>query len=123
MAYRTLHDAQGECATLLTVIFDSADRAADVAGRLNTTTVARSGWHVYSNMEHVLAFLREHGRPHAKGAYPRTDDLLARAINLSVGVVDRGLGAAFGININSTDEDIHRAAAAFRAAAAPVQAG
>jgi len=121
MRYRTLHDPEGECATLLTVLFDSADRAADVAARLNTTTVAQSGWHVYSNMEHVLAFLREHGRPHAIGAYPRTDDLLARAINLSVGVVDRGLGAAFGININSTDGEIDRAAATFREAVAPVQ--
>lgn len=121
MRYRTLHDPEGECATLLTVLFDSTDRAADVAARLNTTTVAQSGWHVYSNMEHVLAFLREHGRPHAIGAYPRTDDLLARAINLSVGVVDRGLGAAFGININSTDGEIDRAAATFREAVAPVQ--
>jgi dTDP-4-amino-4,6-dideoxygalactose transaminase len=121
MRYRALHDPEGECATLLTVLFDSADRAADVAARLNTTTVAQSGWHVYSNMEHVLAFLREHGRPHAIGAYPRTDDLLARAINLSVGVVDRGLGAAFGININSTDGEIDRAAATFREAVAPVQ--
>lgn len=123
MRYRTLHDPDGECATLLTVFFDSADRAAAVADRLNTTTVAQSGWHVYSNMEHVLAFLREHGRPHAIGAYPRTDDLLARAINLSVGVVDRGLGAAFGINITSTDGEIHQAAATFRGAVAPVRVG
>ncbi|HEY3380916.1 MAG TPA: DegT/DnrJ/EryC1/StrS family aminotransferase [Vicinamibacterales bacterium] len=123
MRYRTLPDPEGECATLLTVLFDSAERAANVAARLNTTTVTESGWHVYSNMEHVLAFLREHDRPHARGAYPRTDDLLARAINLSVGVVDRGLGAAFGIDITSTDEEIHRKAATFRDAVAPVQAG
>jgi dTDP-4-amino-4,6-dideoxygalactose transaminase len=118
MRYRTLHDPQGECATLLTVIFDSPERAAAVAARLGTTTVTHSGWHVYSNMEHVLRFLKENGRPHARGAYPRTDDILARAINLSVGVVDRGLGAGFGINVNSTEEEIRRAAAAFRSAAA-----
>ncbi len=35
-------------------------------------------------------------------------------INLSVGVVDAGLGAGFGINIDSTDEEIERAADAFR---------
>lgn len=123
MRYRTRHDGDGECATLLTVLFDSAARAAAVAAQLDTTTVARSGWHVYSNMEHVAAFLKEHGRPCGLGAYPQTDAILARAINLSVGVVDRGLGAGFGIDINSTDDGIVRAAARFRGAAASVQAG
>jgi dTDP-4-amino-4,6-dideoxygalactose transaminase len=120
--YRTLPDPDGACATLLTVLFESADQAAEVAARLNTTTVAQSGWHVYSNMEHVLEFLKDHGRPHEKGAYPRTDDILARAINLSVGVVDRGIGAGFGINVNSTEDEIGHAASTFRdAAAAAVQ--
>ena len=117
MKYRALHDAEGECATLLSVLFDSAERTSAVAARLGSTTVTDSGWHVYANMEHVLEFLKEHGRPHAKGAYPRTDDILARAINLSVGVVDRGLGAGFGINIDSTAGEIHACAARFREAA------
>ena len=81
-------------------------------------TVDGSGWHVYSNMEHVDRWLAERGRPHGKGAYPRTDDILSRAINLSVGVVDAGLGAAFGINVLSTDEDIEQAAQVFLAACA-----
>ncbi len=117
MRYRTVHDPAGECATLLTVIFDSAEKASHVADRLDSLTVNHSGWHVYSNMEHVLEFLKDHNQPHALGAYPRTDDILSRAINLSVGVVDRGLGAAFGININSTDEEIRQAAEKFRIAA------
>lgn len=120
MAWRTLPDPQGECATLLTVIFDSSERASAVARSLGTITVDDSGWHVYSNMEHVLQFLKEHGRPHEKGAYPRTDDILARAINLSVGVVDRGIGAGFGINVNSTEDEIRHAAVRFREAAAAV---
>ncbi|HHW48497.1 MAG TPA: DegT/DnrJ/EryC1/StrS family aminotransferase, partial [Clostridiaceae bacterium] len=37
---------------------------------------------------------------------PQTDDILERAVNISVGVVDDGLGSAFGININSTDDEI-----------------
>jgi len=37
---------------------------------------------------------------------PQTDDILERAVNISVGVVDGGLGSAFGININSTDDEI-----------------
>jgi 8-amino-3,8-dideoxy-alpha-D-manno-octulosonate transaminase len=114
--FRKLNDASGECGTLLTVLFDDPARAANVASSLGTKTVDKSGWHVYANMEHVERFLKEHGLPHGKGAYPRTDDILLRAINLSVGVVDAGLGAAFGVNINSADAEITEAAKRFRAA-------
>ena len=114
--FRNLNDPAGECGTLLTVIFDDAQRAANVAKTLRTTTVDHSGWHVYANMEHVNRYLKEVGQPHGKGAYPRTDDILSRAINLSVGVVDAGLGAAFGININSSDDEICRVAERFRQA-------
>jgi len=34
-------------------------------------------------------------------------------MNISVGVVDGGLGAGWGININSTEKEIQEAAAAF----------
>ena len=98
------------------MIFDSAAQAAAVAAALGTTTVAESGWHVLANMDHVNRHLRKAGVPCGPGAYPRTDDLLRRSINLSVGVIDRGLGAAFGININSSDAEIEAAAASFRAA-------
>jgi 8-amino-3,8-dideoxy-alpha-D-manno-octulosonate transaminase len=47
---------------------------------------------------------------------PRTDDLVARAINISVGVVDRGLGSAFGIHPHSSDAEIDQKAAEFLAA-------
>jgi len=114
--FRRLPDPGGECATLCTVLFDDPERAARVAGRLGTATVDRSGWHVYANMEHVNRWLAEHGRPHGQGAYPRTDDILGRAINLSVGVVDAGLGSAFGINVLSTDDEIDEAARTFREA-------
>jgi len=124
--FRKLNDPQGECGTLLTVLFDDPRRAARVASALGTRTVDQSGWHVYANMEHVNRYLQEQGQPHDRGAYPRTDDILSRAINLSVGVVDAGLGAAFGININSTDAEIAAAARQFRAAcdqAAGIAAG
>jgi dTDP-4-amino-4,6-dideoxygalactose transaminase len=114
--FRKLNDPQGECGTLLTVLFDDRDRAANVADALGTKTVDQSGWHVYANMEHVNRYLKEHGKPHGLGACPRSDDILSRAINLSVGVVDAGLGSAFGININSTDAEIATAARQFRTA-------
>jgi dTDP-4-amino-4,6-dideoxygalactose transaminase len=114
--YRRLHDAEGECATLCTVIFDTAAQAAAVAHALGTTTVQQSGWHVLANMDQVNNYLKGAGLPHGDGAYPRTDDLLRRSINLSVGVVDAGLGSAFGINIDSSDAQIQQVAATFRAA-------
>jgi len=113
MKFRTLNDPDGDSATLLTVIFDEAQQAAAVARHLGTTTISHSGWHVYANMEHINRYLKEIGRPHGKGMLPRVDDLLDRSINLSVGVVDAGLGAGFGININSGDEEIEQVAAQF----------
>jgi 8-amino-3,8-dideoxy-alpha-D-manno-octulosonate transaminase len=80
---------------------------------LGSKTINQSGWHVYANMEHVLAHLKKVGQPHTKGSYPRTDDILSRAMNISVGVVDGGLGAGWGNNINSTDAEIEAAAKQF----------
>lgn len=114
--FRTLGDPEGECATLCTVIFDTADKAAAVSKALKTKTIDQSGWHVYANMEHINRHLQEMGQPHGKGAYPRTDDLLSRAMNISVGVVDGGLGSAFGINIDSDDQEIEAVAKQFRQA-------
>ena len=74
---------------------------------------------VFSNMEQII----EHKTPtknwsaqgrftHA-GDLPKTDDILSRCVNVSVGVVDGGLGSAFGINIHSSDDDIKRVASHF----------
>jgi dTDP-4-amino-4,6-dideoxygalactose transaminase len=111
--FRTLNDPEGDCATLCTVIFDTREMAASVSKALGSKTIDQSGWHVYANMEHVLKYLKEMGQPHEKGAYPKTDDILSRAMNISVGVVDGGLGAGWGININSTDAEIEAAANQF----------
>jgi len=129
LAFRTINDPAGESNTLLTVFFPSKEIAEQVAGKLDTTTVSKSGWHVYSNMEQVLGkqMITGHGCPYKcpsypckqeyrRGMLPRTDHLLERAINLSVGVVDRGLGAGFGVNPLSTDEEVDRKADEFIAA-------
>ena len=91
--------------------------------------MSKSGWHVYNNMEQILGkkMITEHGCPYncscypcqqeyRKGMLPRTDDILGRAINISVGVVDRGLGSAFGIHPHSTDEEIDQKVKEFTAA-------
>jgi len=129
LSFRTINDADGESNTLLTVFLPSKQAAEIVAQKLNTTTVAKSGWHVYSNIEQILdkRMITDHGCPYncpsypckqeyRKGMLPATDRLLERAINLSVGVVDRGLGAAFGINPLSTDEEVDSKAMEFNKA-------
>jgi 8-amino-3,8-dideoxy-alpha-D-manno-octulosonate transaminase len=112
--FRTLNDPDhGDAATLCTVIFNSRDQAVKTSKALGSKTVDQSGWHVYANMEHVMKYMSEVGQPHTKGSYPRTDDILSRAMNISIGVVDGGLGAGWGININSTDAEIEEAAKQF----------
>ena len=112
MDFRRINDP-GECHTLLTVLFKDISTAHLVAEALGTTTVSHSGWHVYNNMEQILAYTDSAGnRPYRKHMLPQTDDILNRAVNLSVGVADRGLGAGFGINILSDDEEIQKTAEA-----------
>jgi 8-amino-3,8-dideoxy-alpha-D-manno-octulosonate transaminase len=114
--FRTLNDPEGDCATLCTVIFETQEKAEKVSKALGSKTVDQSGWHVYANMEHILKYLKEVGQPHSKGSYPKTDDILSRSMNISIGVVDGGLGAGWGININSVDAEIEAAAKQFIAA-------
>ncbi len=117
MRFRTLGDP-GECATLLVVIFDDPPRAARVAKDLGSKTVAESGWHVYNHMEQILAVTDEQGHPrYHRGMLPRTDDILSRSIALSIGVVDPGLGAGFGVNVLSTDAEVDNVAGRFIRAA------
>ena len=113
LSFRTINDS-GECCTLLVVQFPSAAAAAAVAKKLGTKTMEKSGWHVYNNMEQILSWKDPDGRtPMRRNMLPRTDDILSRSINVSVGVVDSGIGADFGITILSDKDAINRAAETF----------
>jgi 8-amino-3,8-dideoxy-alpha-D-manno-octulosonate transaminase len=113
MEFRKINDPD-ECHTILTVLFADAATAQRVAKALDTITVFDSGWHVYNNMEHLLAYADLEGNtPYHKHMLPQTDDILKRAVNLSVGVVDTGIGASFGINILSTEDEIQKKATEF----------
>ncbi|MGZ4700195.1 MAG: DegT/DnrJ/EryC1/StrS family aminotransferase [Ilumatobacteraceae bacterium] len=121
--FRRLVDPAGEIATHLVVTLPDAASAAAVAAELGTKTLAKSGWHVYHQMEHLLQRRVVSAFAHSvadyvavPGALPATDALLARSITLGVGVVDPGIGSAFGINVRSTPSDIERVADRFRAA-------
>lgn len=117
--FRRINDEQGECATLLTLLFKDKAAADRFCKKIGSKTISHSGWHVYNNMEQILEkkTVTEYNCPYVCEAYgkeieyhahmlPKTDSILERAVNISVGVVDAGLGAGVGININSTDEEI-----------------
>lgn len=128
IAFRELPDPEGECATLLTVFLPSEPLARAVAKDLGTRVVADSGWHVYSNMEQLLEkrTITAEGCPFTcplykggevkywKGMLPQTDALVARAINISIGVSDAGLGSAFGVTIRDGFDVVDARAEDFR---------
>ena len=123
VSFRRLVDPAGDIATHLVVTLPDAESAAVVAKELGTKTLANSGWHVYSNMEHlrsrriVSGFASEVAHYSAEpGSLPATDALLARSITIGVGVVDAGIGSAFGINVRSTPDDVQQTADRFRSA-------
>lgn len=113
--FRKINDEKGECATLLTLIFDTKEAADAFGDKIGSKTLERSDWHVYNNMEQVLDY-----KTAARNVYsmmgqeikysahmlPNTDDILSRSINLSIGVVDAGIGAGYGISILSEDAEI-----------------
>jgi dTDP-4-amino-4,6-dideoxygalactose transaminase len=121
--YRKINDKEGECSTLLTLLFDTKDRAEKFCDAVGSKPLAYSGWHVYNNMEQILNKVTGAKancpyecpkypcrREYKKHMLPQTDDILDRAVNISIGVVDKGLGSPFGININSSDEEIESVA-------------
>jgi dTDP-4-amino-4,6-dideoxygalactose transaminase len=128
--FRTLSDPEGELGTILTVFLPNAEVARKVGRELGCGVVADSGWHVYNNMEHIIEkkvvdgvgcpfscpYYKEKGGnvQYRRGMLPKTDDLLGRAINISIGVVDSGLGAGFGIDITSNKNEIDEKVEKFR---------
>nr|MDO8109675.1 DegT/DnrJ/EryC1/StrS family aminotransferase [Candidatus Sigynarchaeota archaeon] len=130
ITFRKLPDPDGETGSLLTFIMPTVESAAKLGKKLGCGVVAQSGWHVYNNMEHLLGKMTvtKEGCPftcpyykggevkYTKGMLPRTDDILKRAINISIGVVDAGLGSSFGVNVKSTLQEVDEVGKKLRAA-------
>ena len=128
LEFREITDPKGECATLLTVFLPGEEVARNMAKALGTKVVADSGWHVYSNMEQILEkrTITPEGCPYTcpyykggevkywKGMLPQTDALLARAINIGIGIADAGLGSAFGVTMRDGVDVLDARAAEFR---------
>lgn len=132
--FRELTDPEGDCATILTVILPNEDVARRIAEELGTKVAADAGWHVYSNMEHILEqrtvtaekcpftcspyTSRGGDMQYHKGMLPRTDALLARSLNISIGVSDPGLSSAFGVSLRDGLDVVEARALRFREVAA-----
>jgi dTDP-4-amino-4,6-dideoxygalactose transaminase len=131
LKFRVLPDPEGEIATMLSVILPTAEIAEKMAKDLGTRVVSQAGWHVYNNMEQLLEkrtvtsvqcpFVCEklHGGSQKevtywKGMLPKTDAILGRALNISIGVRDPGLCSGFGITIHDGLDEVEKNAATFR---------
>lgn len=120
--YRRINDSEGECATFLAILFRDPATADRVADALGTRTLTHSGWHNYALMDHIaqhrVATSRwlgqvRYGQP---GDLPATDSLLARCVNVSIGVTDSALAADVGLDVRSGPDHVALAAARIRAA-------
>ena len=126
--FREITDPEGECATLLVVFLPTEEVARRAAKALGTKVLADSGWHVYSNMEQILEkrTITAEGCPFTCPYYkggkveyyphmlPQTDALLGRAINISIGVSDAGLGSAFGVTMSDGFDGVDARVEEFR---------
>lgn len=138
LEFREISDP-GECATMLTVILPNEEVARKIAGQLGTKVAADAGWHVYSNMEQILEqrtvtaekcpftcspySSRGGNMSYRKGMLPRTDALLARSLNISIGVSDPGLSSAFGVTMKDGLDVVEERAARFRQVASQYLVG
>lgn len=112
VTFREQPDPTGDLATHLVVVFPDAASASAVTKELGSITLATSGWHVYTHMEHVLtgrtvtgrgcpfdcACTDDRPRPMEAGMLPTTDALLGRSMSFSIGVQDPNL-APFGVRM------------------------
>jgi dTDP-4-amino-4,6-dideoxygalactose transaminase len=130
LAFRELPDPDGDLATHLVVLFPDETIARGVARALGSRVLAESGWHIYTQMEHLLsqrtASMRgapfnvdgqpaaDHYRP---GMLPNTDQFVRRAMSIGIGVADPNLGSNFGVTVLDGPETVHLRAAQFREAA------
>ncbi len=122
LGFRRLTDPSGDIATVLVLMLPDEATATAVATDLGTVRMSKSGWHVYQNMENLLSKRQVAAGPpfrsteyptdveYTAGMLPRTDALLRRSISLSIGVVDPGIGAGYGLHPMCGEDEIKKVA-------------
>jgi dTDP-4-amino-4,6-dideoxygalactose transaminase len=136
LGFREIVDPEGDLATHLVVTFPSAEVATAVAAELGSIPLSASGWHVYSNMEHLIQKRTVSGKgcpfdcecfghgqaDYRAGMLPQTDALLARSMSIGIGVSDANL-APFGLRMRDDEAAARTVADRFRGAAGRHLAG
>jgi dTDP-4-amino-4,6-dideoxygalactose transaminase len=131
ISFRVLPDPDGDIATHLVVLFPTAEAARDVSRELGSRVLADSGWHIYTQMEHLLAQRTAVGRgcpfdcrqfypepiEYRAGMLPRTEAIVGRAMSIGIGVADPNLGSTFGITIRDDEARLEAVADRFLTAA------
>ena len=125
IGFRELTDRDGDLATHLVIVFPDAAAAAAVTEKLGSITLDHTAWHVYSQMEHLLARRTVTGRGcpfdcechqsairYEVGMLRATDALLARSMSFAIGVVDPNL-APYGLRMRDTADVAERRAQHF----------
>jgi dTDP-4-amino-4,6-dideoxygalactose transaminase len=131
ISFRALPDPDGDIATHLVVLYPSSQVARDVSRELGSRVLADSGWHIYTQMEHLLAQRTAAGKgcpfdchqfypqpiEYRAGMLPRTEDIVGRAMSIGIGVADPNLGSTFGVTIRTDQARIEAVADRFLEAA------
>ena len=127
IGFRELTDPEGDLATHLVVVLPTKAMADAVVEEVGSRTLAESGWHTYSRMNHLLEQRTINGKGcpfdcgdpnHSHGTYragmlPQTDDLLERSLSIGIGVKDPNL-APFGLRMRDGAAEARQVGATFR---------
>ncbi len=129
--FRVLPDPDGDIATHLVVQLPTTEIAHSLSREVGSRVLADSGWHIYTQMEHLLARRTASGKgcpfdcvqfyPEAieyrPGMLPRTEDIVGRSMSIGIGVADPNLGSTFGVTIRDDASKIESVADRFLEAA------
>jgi dTDP-4-amino-4,6-dideoxygalactose transaminase len=134
LEFRELTDPDGECAVIITIILPTAEIAQNIAREIGAKVLSDVGWHYYANMEHILQqrtvtaercpftcpyyTSRGGSMQYYTGMLPQSDALVARSLNLSVGLSDAMAGWVYGVTVKDGVDMVEERASKFREVAA-----
>lgn len=127
IGFRTLTDPAGDLATHLVVMLPTAEIARKVADDVGSKVLSDSGWHVYSQMDHLLERRTATGKccpfdctctNHPREEYwigmlPQSDAILGRSLSIGIGVRDANL-APFGLRMRDGEDEARACGITFR---------